>query len=293
MSELREKMTRAMQLKDFADRTQEAYLGAVKGIAKFYAKSPDLLNQKEVDDYLLHLKKSGKSSSTRNVAISGLRFLYEQVLNDQDISLAFPKRRKPKILPEVLSTSEVASILDAPDNIKHRVILMSAYSAGLRLSEIAKLKVNHINSARMQIRVDQGKGRKDRDTLLSKRFLEQLRVYYRAYRPESWLFYSTKRHIAIHTSSIQRIYRSAKKNAGVNKGRGIHTLRHCFATHLLEAGCDLRKIQLLMGHRSLATTMVYLHVSNTGLANVTSPLDRLSDIQEQTLPWEADCDSGQ
>jgi integrase/recombinase XerD len=292
MSELRNKMTRAMQLKDFSDRTQETYLGAVKGIAKFYGKSPALLNQQQVDDYLLHLRQSGKSASTRNVAICGLRFFYEQVLNSEDISLEFPTRRKPKILPEVLSTSEVAGILDAPDNIKHRVILMTAYSAGLRLSEIANLKIEHINSARMQIRVDQGKGRKDRDTLLSKRLVEELRVYYKAYRPDSWLFYSTKRHIPMNISSIQRIYQSAKKKAGVKRGRGIHTLRHCFATHLLEAGCDLRKIQLLMGHRSLATTMVYLHVSNTGMANVTSPLDRLSNSDEQTIPWEDGCDSG-
>jgi len=293
MSELRSKMMRAMELKDFADRTQESYLGVVKGIARFYGNSPGLLSQKEVDDYLLHLGKIGKSASTRNVVISGLRFLYELVLNSEDISLKFPKRRNPKVLPEVLSTGEVASLCDAPDNIKHRVILMTAYSAGLRLSEIANLKVNHINSARMQIRVDQGKGRKDRDTLLSKRLIKELRIYYKAYRPDSWLFYSTKRQRPMCTASIQRIYRSAKKKAGITKGRGIHTLKHCFATHLLEAGCDLRRIQLLMGHRSLATTMVYLHVSNTGLANVTSPLDRLPDTDEQSIDGEDDCDGGQ
>lgn len=291
MSELRNQMIRAMELKDFSDRTQETYLGAVKRLAKFHGKSPELLNQQEVDNYLVHLKQSGKSASTRNVAISGIRFLYDQVLNSENICLNFPKRRKPKILPEVLSTSEVASIVDAPDNIKHRVILMTAYSAGLRLSEIVNLKIDHINSARMQIRVDQGKGRKDRDTLLSKRLVEELRVYYKAYRPDSWLFYSTKRHIPMNVSSIQRIYQSAKKKAGVKRGRGIHTLRHCFATHLLEAGCDLRKIQLLMGHRSLATTMIYLHVSNIGLANVTSPLDRLAPTGTLTTPWEAGCDS--
>jgi integrase/recombinase XerD len=293
MSELRNQMIRAMELKDFSTKTQQAYLGAVKGLAKFYGKSPDLLNQQEVEDYLLDLKHSGKSASTRNVAICGLRFLYEKVLDSQDISLSFPTRKKPKILPEVLSTNEVASIIDAPDNIKHRVILMTAYSAGLRLSEIANLKIEHINSARMQIRVDQGKGRKDRDTLLSKRLVEELRVYYKAYRPDSWLFYSTKRHIAMNISTIQRVYQSAKKKAGVKRGRGIHTLRHCFATHLLEAGCDLRTIQCLMGHRSLSTTMVYLHVSNISLCNVTSPLDRLAGAEAQTIPWEAGCDSGQ
>jgi integrase/recombinase XerD len=293
MSELRNQMIRAMELKDFSDRTQDSYLRSVAGIAKFYGKSPNLLDQQEVEDYLLHLKQSGKSASTRNVAICGLRFLYEKVLNSQDISLSFPTRRKPKILPEVLSTKEVAGILDAPDNIKHRVILMTAYSAGLRLSEIANLKIEHINSARMQIRVYQGKGRKDRDTLLSKRLVKELRVYYKAYRPDSWLFYSTKRHIPMNISTIQRVYQSAKKKAGIKRGRGIHTLRHCFATHLLEAGCDLRTIQSLMGHRSLSTTMVYLHVSNIALSNVTSPLDRLSVTEEQTTPWEAGRDGGQ
>lgn len=165
---------------------------------------------------------------------------------------------------------------------------MSAYSAGLRLSEIINLKINHINSERMQIRVDQGKGRKDRDTLLSKRLVEELRVYYKAYRPDSWLFYSKKRNSPMCSASIQRIYKSAMKKAGVKRGHGIHTLRHCFATHLLEAGCDLRRIQLLMGHKSLSTTMVYLHVSNTGLSNIASPLDRLQDPDEPSAPWEAD-----
>jgi integrase/recombinase XerD len=292
MTELRNKMIRAMQLKDFTDRTQQTYLHVVQGLAKFHAKPPELLQQKDIEDYLLYLKQGGKSASTRSVAIAGIRFLYDQVLKSEDIILDLPQRRCPRILPQVLSKSEVARILDAPDNIKHRVILMSAYSAGLRLSEIINLKIEHINSARMQIRVEQGKGRKDRDTLLSKRLVDELRIYYKAYRPESWLFYAAKRNTAMCAASVQRIYKSAKKKAGVQRGRGIHTLRHCFATHLLEAGCDLRKIQLLMGHRSLATTMVYLHVSNTGLANVTSPLDQLSDPEGQAIPWEASCGGG-
>jgi integrase len=134
-----------MQFKDFSDRTQETFLGAVKGIAKFYGKFPELFNQQQVDDYLLHLRQSGKSASTRNAAICGLRFLCEQVLNSEDISLDFPRRREPKILPGVLSANEVASILEAPDNIKHRVILMAACPAGMRLSKIANLGVEPIN----------------------------------------------------------------------------------------------------------------------------------------------------
>ena len=187
---------------------------------------------------------------------------------------------------------EVEKIIEALDNIKHRVILMTTYSAGLRLSEVANLKVNHIDSARMQIRVDQGKGSKDRYTILSKRLVEELRVYYKSYRPDNWLFYSKKRDKPMCLTTIQRIYKSAKAKAGITKGRGIHTLRHCFATHLLEAGCDLRKIQMLMGHRSLSTTMVYIHVCNSALAKVISPLDHIQTTQDQAVPWETKNDLG-
>lgn len=287
MSELRKKMIRTMELKNFSHRTQDSYVAVVKNICKFYGKSPDQLTQVEVEDYLLHLKKAGRSNSTLNVIICALKFLFNFVLPDCDIVLDFTNTRRPKILPEVLSQEEVQRILCASNNIKHRVILMTAYSAGLRVSEIANLKIRHINSARMQIRVFQGKGGKDRDTLLSKKLVEQLRIYYAAYRPEGWLFNSKKTGGQMSIHSIQRIYYDAKRKAGIKRGRGIHTLRHCFATHLLEAGCDLRRIQMLMGHRSLSTTMVYLHVSRVGLANIASPLDRMLDSEQVCIPWES------
>ncbi len=280
-----------MELKNLSYRTQETYLGAVKGITKFYGKSPDQLTQVEVEDYFLHLKKSGRGDSTRNVVFCALRLLFENVLPDCDIVLNFTNTRRPKFLPEVLSKQEVQNIICAPDNIKHRVILMTAYSAGLRVSEIANLKIEHINSARMQIRVYQGKGRKDRDTLLSKTLIEQLRIYYAAYRPQVWLFCSKKTGRQMSIKSIQTIYNNAKRKAGIKRGRGIHTLRHCFATHLLESGCDLRRIQLLMGHRSLSTTMVYLHVSKVGLASITSPLDTMMDSEQIAVPWGCGDDS--
>jgi site-specific recombinase XerD len=291
MSELRNKMIRMMELKDFSPRTQESYLAAVAGLAKFYMKSPDHLSQKEVEDYLLHLKMMGKSSSTRNVALCGIRFLLEQTLDEAPIRLNIPKRRQPKILPEVLSRGEVSRVIDAPANLKHRVILMTAYSAGLRLSEIVNLKVSHIDSAQMMIRVEQGKGRKDRYTLLSSRLLEELRPYWKVYRPESWLFFSKTRDCPMCPTSIQRMYTRAKLDAGVTKGHGIHTLRHCFASHLLEAGYDVRKIQLLLGHRSLSTTVVYLHVSRGGLAKVRSPLDFIDEPEDKAVPWEVANDS--
>jgi integrase/recombinase XerD len=288
MSELRSKMIRAMQLRDFSPRTQESYLAAVASLAKFHKRSPDQLTQKDIEDYLLHLKVTGKSSSTRNVVICGLRFFYEQTLEEAPILLNLPKRRTPKILPEVLSRTEVTRIIDAPANLKHRVILMTAYSAGLRLSEIANLKVNHIDSAQMRIRVEQGKGRKDRYTLLSERLLDELRTYWKVYKPESYLFFSKTRDCPMCVTSIQRMYTRAKLDAGVTKGQGIHTLRHCFASHLLEAGYDLRKIQILLGHRSLSTTVIYLHVSRDGLSKVRSPLDFLHEPEDMAIPREGD-----
>jgi len=287
MSELREKMIRAMKLRNFAPKTQEAYVAAVAGLAKFYNQSPDRLGQNEVESYLLHLKDNlGRSSSTCNVTISGLRFFFEHTLEDGRVDLTLPRRKTPKHLPEVLSREEVNRLIFSLSNIKHRILLMTAYSAGLRVSEIARLKPQHIDSSRMVIRVEQGKGCKDRYTILSPRLLDDLRVYWKACHPGPWVFFSRNRQTPISISTIQKIYTKAKRKAGITKGKGIHTLRHCFATHLLEAGYDVRKIQILMGHRSLSTTMVYLHVSRKGLAMVKSPLDFVDESKDQTSPWE-------
>jgi integrase/recombinase XerD len=293
MSKLRQQMNRAMNLKDFSPRTQQSYLAAVEGLVKFHRKSPERLTQKEIEDYLLHLKDEGKSASTRNVIISGLRFFYQHTLENSAIALSLPSRRKPKILPEVLSRKQVRVIIDTPADLKHRLILMTAYSGGLRVSEVAALKVNHIDSARMVIRVEQGKGRKDRYTLLSKKLLEELRAYWKVYRPKEWLFFGKNRDTPMSIATIQKMYRRTKRDAGITKGKGIHCLRHCFATHLLEAGYDVRKIQILMGHRSLSTTMVYLHVSRSGLATVQSPMDFPDAPERQAPPWEDDDESKQ
>ena len=293
MSELRQKMIREMRLKDFSPRTQHSYLAAVEGLATFHRKSPDRLTQTEIEDYVLHLKDEGKATSTRNVIISGMRFFYQHALKNSEIALSLPSRRKPKILPEVLSRKQVRMIIDTPADLKNRLILMTVYSGGLRVSEVAALKINSIDSARMVIRVYQGKGMKDRDTLLSKKLLEELQTYWNVYRPTDWLFYGKNRDTPMSIATIQKMYRRTKRDAGITKGRGIHCLRHCFATHLLEAGYDVRKIQLLMGHRSLSTTMVYLHVSRNGLAKVQSPLDFIEEPERPAAPWEDDDESNQ
>jgi len=287
MSPLRQKMIRAMQLREFSPRTQEAYIAAVSGLAKYCNKSPDKIVQDEIENYLLNLRKELKrSASTCNVVISELRFFYEHTIKDESVKLRLPPRKKTKRLPEVLSREDVNCVISSLANIKHRVILMTAYSAGLRVSELVSLRQEHIDSSRMVIRVDQGKGKKDRYTILSQRLLKELRIYYKAYRPENWLFPAKNliQHISI--SSAQRIYYKAKKKAGITKGKGIHTLRHCFASHLLEAGYDVRRIQILMGHKSLSTTMAYLHVSRQGLGMVKSPFDFVDEEKQNTSPWE-------
>ena len=269
-----------MDLKDLSKHTQRTYLAAVTGLAKHYRQSPDKLTQEMIEDYLLYLKNvKGNAPNTRGTVLTGLRFFYEHVVKKK-IPIDHSACRKVKKLPTVLVQEDIWKIISAPDNLKHRLILMTTYSAGLRASEVRALKPEHIDSQRMLIKVENGKGSKDRYSLLSKTLLAELRNYYRKHRPKTYLFPSTFKKNTIKTLSyeaVRCIYEKARKKAGVTKGAGIHTLRHSFATHLLEAGYDIRKIQVLMGHTKLSTTMIYLHVSRKTLSKIPSPMD-LIDI---------------
>jgi integrase/recombinase XerD len=275
MSELRQKMIRAMELKNLSDNTQRTYLTAVTGLTKHYQKSPDKLSKEMIEDYLLYLKnEKGKCPNSCASALSGLRFFYKHVTH-QKISIDFSLTRKVRNLPTVLPYEDIWSIISAADNLKHRMILMTTYSAGLRAGEVTALKPENIDSKSMLIKVN-GKGGKQRYSLLAKRLLPELRHYYKTYRPKTYLFpssYKHKKHQPLSYESVRNLYEKARKKAGVKNGVGIHTMRHSFATHLLEAGYDIRKIQVLMGHSRLSTTMIYLHVSRQTLANVPSPLD--------------------
>jgi len=287
MSELRSKMIKEMELRNFAPRTQVSYLSAVAGIAKHYNESPEHFTQDRIDDYLLYLKnKKGLSWNSRNVVSSGLRFLYMEVLHSDSVIIRKSRQRKVSRLPEVLSMEEVRRLIDSAGCQKHRLILMTAYSAGLRVSEVVTLRPEHIDSKRMMIRVEQSKGNKDRYTILSPKLLNELRYYWRTRKSSKWLFPSknTARHICINTA--QRVFNKAKKNAGIIKGHGFHTLRHCFATHLLEAGYDLRKIQVLLGHKNISTTMIYLHVTQKNLTTMKSPLDFEIKSDDGNCPWD-------
>ena len=275
MTELRKKMIRAMELKNLSHHTQRAYLAAVTGIAKFYNQSPDKMTQEKIEDYLLYLKlDKGIAPNSCYGVLTGLRFFYKHV-TEEEIPVTYSIRRTPRKLPEVLSMQDIWKIICSAKNLTHKMILMTTYSAGLRASETRHLKAENIESKAMLIKV-RGKGDKDSYTLLSKRLLVELKTYYRTYRPGIYLFpssFSKNNNQPLSYEAIRLIYEKARKKAGVKRGTGIHTLRHSFATHLLEAGYDIRKIQVLMGHARLTTTMIYLHVSCETLSTIPSPLD--------------------
>ncbi|MBT8374514.1 MAG: site-specific integrase [Deltaproteobacteria bacterium] len=275
MTELRQKMIRAMELKNLSDHTQRAYLAAVTGIAKFYDQSPNKMTQEKIEDYLLYLKKDkGIAPNSCYSVLTGLRFFYKHV-TEKEIPVTYSIRRTPRNLPQVLTMQDIWKIICSANNLKHKMILMATYSAGLRASETRHLKPENIDSKAMLIKV-RGKGDKERYTLLSKRLLVELRAYYKKYRPGIYLFpssFSKKKDQPLSYEAIRLVYEKARKKAGVKRGTGIHTMRHSFATHLLEAGYDIRKIQVLMGHARLNTTMIYLHVSHQTLSMIPSPLD--------------------
>ena len=282
MTELRCEMTKLMQLRNLSENTQRTYLRAVSGLAMHYKMSPDKISKSMVEDYLLYLKNVKKQASNGvGTVVSGLKFFFRHVLSNEENAPNYAQRSNRR-LPVVLTQEEVWRIINAPKNLKHRLMLMTTYSAGLRASEVIALKPEHIDSKRMLIMVENGKGGKDRYTLLAEKLLKELRHYYKTFRPKTYLFPSAcKKEGPLCYESLRSVYEDAKKKAGIKKGPGLHTLRHSFATHLLEAGYDIRKIQVLMGHKSLSTTMIYLHVSRETLSNIKSPLD-LFDSTETT-----------
>jgi len=268
-------MIREMELRRLSPRTQRAYIAGVVRLVKYFRRPPDELRLEQVRSFLHHLIVKRKlAASTCNLTAWAITFLYREVLGQHDFDLKIRFKRSGR-LPELLSQQEVGRLLSTPKNPKHRVLLMTDYASGLRVSELVALKVNHIDSERLLIRVEQGKGGKDRYTLLSDPLLLHLREYWKLYRPRLWLFPGRDPARPMSVSQAQRIYNKAKKDAGIQRAGGIHVLRHCFATHLLEAGEDLRTIQSLLGHSSIKTTMRYLQVTQKHISKLKSPFDLL------------------
>ena len=275
MGELRERMSHALVIRGLSSRTRESYLAAVKGLAKYYHKRPDELSEQQVQRYVRHLIEERQlAPNTVRLAVFGMRFFYEVTLKEQPFELPLPKGAKRR--PEILSPQEVAGIVASTATLRERAVLMTTYGGGLRVSEVVRLRVGDIDTQRGMIRVEQGKGRQDRYTLLGSRLVEELRHYWQVYRPPlPWLFPQRSKPVPLDPSTAQKIYYAAKRRAGIAKTGGIHALRHAFATHLLEAGTDLVTLQRLMGHGSVTTTMHYLHVSRDRVRGQNSPLDTL------------------
>jgi integrase/recombinase XerD len=276
MGVLRDQMIRELRLRRYAPATQRAYLAAVVGLTKHFRTAPDQLSARQVQDYLLYLMMERKLHwNTVNSICSGLTFFYTQTVNRPDVAAAMPLRRTPRQLPEILSAEELIALFAAADNLQHRALLMTTYGGGLRVSEVVKLRPCDIDSQRMMIRIVAGKRAKDRYTLLSVRLLEELRAYWRAYRPLTWLFPARRPEKHFDDDKARVVFNQAKVKAGIRKAGSIHLLRHCFATHLLEAGVDLRTIQILMGHSSIDSTVWYLHMTRKKLDATQNPLDLL------------------
>jgi len=275
MGKLRDQMLLDLQLSGAKPSTQRTYLREAENLAKYFHKSPEQLGENELKAYMLYLMKERHlSEGTFRFYVAALKFLYRRTLKRE---WAVEKIRSPRAkrkLPVVLDLSEVESLFSVTKNLKHKAILMMTYGSGLRVSETASLKLTDIDSKRMMVRITQGKGGKDRYSILSQTALEQLRYYWHKYRPREWLFEGAKKDEPITTHSIQLMFYAARKRAGITKPASVHTLRHSFATHLIEAGTSLHHVQMLLGHRSPTTTTVYLHVSRLNLAQVISPLDR-------------------
>lgn len=278
MTELRQRMIDAMVLRGFALRTRETYLACVSGLAKHYRCPPDRLSAEQIQAYLLHLITEKKLAyASVNQAACACRFLFGTVLQHRKIWLDIPMAKVPKRLPVVLPRADINRLFAACGNLRTRTVLMATYAAGLRVSEVCALQLGDIESApdRMCLKVRQGKGGQDRYTLLSPRLLETLRLYWQTCRPRTWLFPNKTGDGPMFDQTAQRMYRAASDAAGLTNAAGIHTLRHSFATHLLEAGVDLHTIQRLLGHGHISTTMRYLHLAQSRLTGTTSPLDLL------------------
>ena len=281
ISPLRQRMLDDMAMRKLTPQTQTQYLRAVKRLAKFLGQSPDLAQAEDLRRFQLHLVEQGTSSTTLNATITALRFFFEITLSAPERMAKMSAVREPRKLPVVLSAEEVTRLLDAAPNLKARAALSVAYGAGLRAAEVVSLKVSDIDSERMVIRVEQGKGSKDRYAMLSPTLLALLRHWYQEARaagkmlPGGWLFPGLNPIDPLSKRQLNRLLHVAAEAAGLNKRASLHTLRHSFATHLLEQKTDIRVIQVLLGHKKLETTALYSQVATKTLREVKSPLDAL------------------
>jgi site-specific recombinase XerD len=278
MGAIKEKMKRDMEIRGFSARTRQTYLECVTQFVKYFMKSPDLLSLDDIHTYQLHMiKECQYATNTINLHVAALKFLFGQTLQREWRIELIPYFKRGKRLPVVLSREEVRRLYHAVSYLKHRAMILTLYSTGIRVSELTHLKVTDIDSERMLIRIEEGKNRKDRYVSLSEKLLDILRRYWKAeeHKSRTWLFPGRGENAPLNRSSVAKMIRSVRIKAAISKQVTTHTLRHTYATHMLEAGEDIRKIQLLMGHRCIGTTSLYLHVASRDLREAKNPLDTL------------------
>ena len=290
VSALRRRMLEDMAMRGLRSDTQHEYIRFVRDFAAFLGRPPDMATAEDVRRFQVRQRESGVQPPTINCSVSALRFFFTMTLDRPDLSRRLVLARYPRKLPAVLSVAEVGQLLESAPGIKYKAILGAAYGAGLRVSEVASLKVDDIDSTRMLIRVEQGKGRKDGNAMLSPQLLELLRLWWREGRrrgvmlPHGWLFPGRSSLEPISTRQLNRAVHEAAEAAGIKKRVSPHTLRHSFATHLLEQDVDIRVIQVLLGHSKLDTTALYARVATKTIRAVTSPLERLKLLMEAEGP---------
>jgi site-specific recombinase XerD len=276
MSQLRKRFIRDLKIRNYSSNTIRNYVSAVGHLSQFYGICPSAISADQIKDYLEALLKSEKSWSNVNIKMSAFNLFYRDTL-EQGWKIQTLKRPKAqKKLPVVFTQEEVTLLLCVIRNVKHRTIMMTIYSAGLRCGEAAKLRIRDIDSKRYRMMIRDGKGHRDREVILSKKLLTHLREYARLFKPIDYLFYGQSINRPISTSSLRKIFNSAVEKSGIQKICHLHTLRHSYATHLLNKGVDIRIIQKLLGHRSVSTTTIYCHISKHRFDNTQSPLDDLA-----------------
>lgn len=281
ISPLRQRMIEDMTVRNFAPKTQNDYIRAVKNLTIFLGRSPDTATAEDLRRFQLHLTKSHVRPPTINFTVTALRFFFTVTLDRADAIKPLVFVAEPWKIPVVLSPDEVTRFLEAAPGIKYKAAFGAAYGAGLRVSEVASLKISDVDSKRMMLRVEQGKGRKDRHAMLSPVLLELLRDWYRIARPPVWLFPGQNSVNPMTTRQLNRACHAAAHMAAITKRVTPHTLRHSFATHLLEQNTDIRVIQVLLGHSKLETTALYTHIATNTIRAVMSPLDRLTPLMSK------------
>ena len=280
MGKLHDQMREDLLLKAYSPHTQKSYLRCARHFASHYMRSPQEMGEKEIRGFLLHLVRDRKASpATQDMYVNALKFLYTVTLKRPEVVKDISHPKRPQTLPVILSQEEVLRIFESIRSVKYKAIITTAYAAGLRVSEVCGLRIADIDSQRMRIHVRAGKGKKDRYVMLGESLLALLRQYYKAARPQGeYLFPGQKPHRPLCTTSVIRVLRRVIRETGLTKRVTMHTLRHCFATHLLEAGTDIRILQVLLGHSSISTTLRYTHITDRLFQKLVSPMDMIQPV---------------